>query len=56
MNLRTTVLHASLPFFVVGLLLSFFQLRKAFARRVPPFGGFASASQAATQLLYFAGG
>ena len=41
MNLRTTVLHASVPFFVFGLLLSFFQLsslaigrlRKAFARR-----------------------
>ncbi len=26
MNLRTTVLHASVPFFVFGLLLSFFQL------------------------------
>jgi hypothetical protein len=33
MNLRTTVLHASVPFFVFGLLLSFFQLRKAFARQ-----------------------
>jgi hypothetical protein len=26
MNLGTTVLHASVPFFVLGLLLSFFQL------------------------------
>jgi hypothetical protein len=36
MNLRTTVLHASVPFFVFGLLLSFFELRKAFARRGGP--------------------